>query len=611
MYGRVTLNRLWTRPRSLVRAVEKRHDLVVKRGLLEAGGSMNSGRVLSSQPRVSSGERILSSGKARIVWRPCAQAHYFSTQAPDDAPLPNPVASFTDLGIRPTLASVLASEMGIKHPSGIQEQLIPPLLQGKADLLIRDVTGSGKSLGILLALLSVRRRNSRDTSPTAIILTPSRELAQQFLQWTRLLIPPSVIPDLEPIIQIAVRDALVVEGAESSLKRTVPHILVGTPGYLQELYGEGLFDTYHTRTIVVDEADTQVKLPKKHASIRQRFHRERHPSPTSILMDVWCRGNGRNDLSKPQVLLVSATMSGALRGHAKDRGWVGFKEEDGWDGEGKGQGSREKAVFLDGTDGAVRLAPRIQHHCLILDEGASVRNYRNREEREADEKREAAEAEKEGRSPPSSRRPFPGKPSKKDGLSKKEREEKERKMELERREFFVNNTTDAVAVVSHLSGILDPTKPPQDILIFVPAAYSMEEISGGLRAQGLHSEVLDQSALSGLLHRHAKSLDGKENGSGEEEKEGTERRKTTFWVGGEQTARGLDIPGCEWVFFLGAPKSIMSYVHVSGRTGRQGGSWHSGVGRCMTIVPAWQESKMRSLYGSMNLHVDPYEYVAN
>ncbi|RKP11799.1 P-loop containing nucleoside triphosphate hydrolase protein [Piptocephalis cylindrospora] len=448
--------------------------------------------------------------------------------------------SFSDLGIRSTLVSMLASELKITQPSVIQERLIPHILHDKPDLLVRDVTGSGKSLGILLAILSTRRRNARDTSPTAIVLTPSRELAQQFLQWTRLLIPSSVVPNLDPIIQVAVRDAFADVSAEESLKYTTPHILVGTPGYVQELYGKGLFDTDHTRSIVLDEADTLVKLPRKHASIRQRFHRERHPSPTSILMDVWCRGSEKESRSKPQVILVSATMSVPLRNYAHYRGWLGAQKNLREESENEKGG--KPMLFLDGTDGTVRVAPRIQHHCLAKGEN----------------------------------------------LSKKQREELAKQVEQEKRTFFVDTTTEAVAIVAQLSGILDPEHPPQDVLVFAPASYSMEDISGGLLRQGLPAK------------------DEETNSAGK-----CPARTTTFWVGGEQTARGLDIPGCEWVFFLGAPKSIMSYVHVSGRTGRQGGAWHSGTGRCMTIIPAWQEGRMRVLYGSMKLHVDPYEYVAS
>ncbi|MSY68817.1 MAG: DEAD/DEAH box helicase, partial [Actinobacteria bacterium] len=78
----------------------------------------------------------------------------------------------------PALANALNAQ-GITHPFPIQIATLPDALAGH-DILGRGQTGSGKTLAFSLALLTnISNKVARPHKPLALILTPTRELAQQ------------------------------------------------------------------------------------------------------------------------------------------------------------------------------------------------------------------------------------------------------------------------------------------------------------------------------------------------------------------------------------------------------------------------------------------------
>ena len=83
---------------------------------------------------------------------------------------------FSDLGIEPSLVGRLAQQ-GITDPFEVQIEAIPSAMQGK-DICCRAPTGSGKTLAFGLPLIS-RTKLAEPNRPTALILTPTRELAEQ------------------------------------------------------------------------------------------------------------------------------------------------------------------------------------------------------------------------------------------------------------------------------------------------------------------------------------------------------------------------------------------------------------------------------------------------
>ena len=83
---------------------------------------------------------------------------------------------FSDLGVEPALVDVLREE-GIVEPFEVQRESIPEAMLGR-DVCCRAPTGSGKTLAFGLPLIS-RTKEAKSKRPTSLILTPTRELAEQ------------------------------------------------------------------------------------------------------------------------------------------------------------------------------------------------------------------------------------------------------------------------------------------------------------------------------------------------------------------------------------------------------------------------------------------------
>src|SRR5882762_11244098 len=83
---------------------------------------------------------------------------------------------FTSLGLHPDLLKGIR-ELGFTRPTPIQDQAIPPALEGR-DLLACAMTGSGKTAAFLLPILHRLMGKPRGTT-RALVLTPTRELAAQ------------------------------------------------------------------------------------------------------------------------------------------------------------------------------------------------------------------------------------------------------------------------------------------------------------------------------------------------------------------------------------------------------------------------------------------------
>ncbi len=84
--------------------------------------------------------------------------------------------SFSDLGVERRLVHVL-QEQGITEPFEVQREAIPDGMLGR-DVCCRAPTGSGKTLAFGLPMISSCNR-AEPHMPTALILTPTRELAEQ------------------------------------------------------------------------------------------------------------------------------------------------------------------------------------------------------------------------------------------------------------------------------------------------------------------------------------------------------------------------------------------------------------------------------------------------
>ncbi|MEU8679294.1 DEAD/DEAH box helicase [Streptomyces sp. NPDC048560] len=163
-----------------------------------------------------------------------------------------PVESFDALGLPPELTRTMTG-LGVTEPFPIQAATLPNALAGR-DVLGRARTGSGKTLAFGLALLArTAGRRAESKRPLALVLVPTRELAQQ------------VSDALAPYAQVLnVRLATVVGGLainrQMAMLRTGAEVVVATPGRLTDLVSRRACDLQQVRITVLDEADQMCDL---------------------------------------------------------------------------------------------------------------------------------------------------------------------------------------------------------------------------------------------------------------------------------------------------------------------------------------------------------------
>ena len=186
-----------------------------------------------------------------------ADDNYISTNLADanlvDAtPLTEITTTFADLGIAAPLVNAL-SKQGIMHPFPIQIATLPDALAGH-DILGRGQTGSGKTLAFGLALLNnLNGKVAKPHKPLALVLTPTRELAQQ------------IDEVLMPLARSIGHESVVVAGGMSYSKqitamRRGTAILVATPGRLIDLLNKGEVQLDQLQITVLDEADQMADM---------------------------------------------------------------------------------------------------------------------------------------------------------------------------------------------------------------------------------------------------------------------------------------------------------------------------------------------------------------
>jgi superfamily II DNA/RNA helicase len=170
----------------------------------------------------------------------------------DATPLTEITTTFADLGIAAPLVNAL-SKQGILHPFPIQIATLPDALAGH-DILGRGQTGSGKTLAFGLALLNnLNGKVAKPHKPLALVLTPTRELAQQ------------IDEVLMPLARSIGHESVVVAGGMSYSKqitamRRGTAILVATPGRLIDLLNKGEVQLDHLQITVLDEADQMADM---------------------------------------------------------------------------------------------------------------------------------------------------------------------------------------------------------------------------------------------------------------------------------------------------------------------------------------------------------------
>nr|XP_014096922.1 probable ATP-dependent RNA helicase DDX23 [Bactrocera oleae] len=172
--------------------------------------------------------------------------------------IPNPIRSWAESGFPKEIIEII-DKVGYKEPTPIQRQAIPIGLQNR-DIIGVAETGSGKTLAFLIPLLSwiqslpkIERLEDADQGPYAIIMAPTRELAQQIEEETIKFGQP-----------LGIRTVVVVGGLSREEQgfrlRLGCEIVIATPGRLIDVLENRYLVLSQCTYIVLDEADRMIDM---------------------------------------------------------------------------------------------------------------------------------------------------------------------------------------------------------------------------------------------------------------------------------------------------------------------------------------------------------------
>ena len=184
------------------------------------------------------------------------------------------MTDFRSLGVSPAVCELLAAR-GIDAPFQIQSLVIPEALRG-GDVLAKSPTGSGKTLAFAIPIAQLVELDAE--TPFALVLVPTRELCAQVTEEFALIAGDKV--------KIAsVYGGVPLKAQADEAKRA--HVIIATPGRLQDLVDRGLVKLDHVRILVLDEADRMLDMgfkPQVDKLVR-RLHDDRQTMFFSATLD--------------------------------------------------------------------------------------------------------------------------------------------------------------------------------------------------------------------------------------------------------------------------------------------------------------------------------------
>ncbi|MEL7478145.1 MAG: DEAD/DEAH box helicase, partial [Pseudomonadota bacterium] len=157
---------------------------------------------------------------------------------------------FNTLALSPVLLETIA-QLGFKQMTDVQAQSLPLILD-QQDVIAQAKTGSGKTLAFALGVLS--KLNVSSMHVQGLVLCPTRELADQVATEIRKLASGTAN------VKILTLCGGVPIGPQISSLEHGAHIIVGTPGRIEDHLFKGTLDLTQVNTLVLDEADQMLDM---------------------------------------------------------------------------------------------------------------------------------------------------------------------------------------------------------------------------------------------------------------------------------------------------------------------------------------------------------------
>ncbi|MEQ9547337.1 MAG: ATP-dependent RNA helicase DbpA [Marinobacter sp.] len=160
------------------------------------------------------------------------------------------MSSFNQLGLSQAMVSNLA-QLGFQQPTPIQARALPAAIAGK-DVIAMAQTGSGKTAAFGIGLIEKLR--TRQFSVQGLVLCPTRELADQVAKALREL------ARAKTNVKVLTLCGGVAIGPQIGSLSHGAHIVVGTPGRIQDHLRKGTLTLDKLQTLVLDEADRMLDM---------------------------------------------------------------------------------------------------------------------------------------------------------------------------------------------------------------------------------------------------------------------------------------------------------------------------------------------------------------
>ena len=209
--------------------------------------------------------------------------------------------NFASLPISPQQLEALQG-LGYDSMTPVQAQSLPLILSGK-DVIIQAKTGSGKTAAFGIGLLN--RLNPRFFGVQALVMCPTRELAEQVGQSIRQL--ASRMANVKTVLLCGGKPF----GPQRDSLHHGAHIVVGTPGRIQDHLQRGTLDLKGVRTFVLDEADRMLEMgfAEVMASITSHLPKNRQTILLSATFPDDIKNISRSLQEKPIQITVDAEVS--------------------------------------------------------------------------------------------------------------------------------------------------------------------------------------------------------------------------------------------------------------------------------------------------------------
>ncbi|KAI8817044.1 P-loop containing nucleoside triphosphate hydrolase protein [Fimicolochytrium jonesii] len=223
--------------------------------------------------------------------------------------VPPPIKTFREMRLPPPILSHLKAK-GIAKPTPIQVQGLPAVLSGR-DMIGIAFTGSGKTLVFTLPLIlraleaEVKLPLLPNEGPVGLILCPSRELARQTYDVAQGM-ADALLAGGYPHIRVLLCMGGISMAEQADTLRRGPHVVVATPGRLQDMLDKGKLNLATCKYLCMDEADRMIDMGFEDdvRNIMGYYKGQRQTLLFSATMPKKIQNFARSALVKPVVVNV-------------------------------------------------------------------------------------------------------------------------------------------------------------------------------------------------------------------------------------------------------------------------------------------------------------------